>query len=726
MDGAADVVIADGSGDASTLLSQALTAAGLWADLARAVAAAGAPPADLRILVKPELGAFAAGSSTATDPALVEALIDLLHDAGFTNVAVGASRDSWALWLENRDVLVLADLLGYRFTTPNGRAYDIADLSENLAPYAFPTGAVLHGSALARAWGEAQYRIVFAKNRTDERDAYALCLDCLIGVLPIEDKDYHYRYRFGAGEVALELLRATPVDFALIDAIVSAHGSGGARAPCSIDTRTIIASRHLLLADYAGAAKMGLDPYASPINAVALHALGLPARFHIEGNLGCYPNWRNVHPLAAESTRQRDAWVAATRTVKPWLQSLDRDLFPIKHPVNDKLNGVLAPAFAQLDDNPLAFWAMIGLNGYIAAVHRGLEAYATLFRKDSLRRRDVPLGLDLDRFTPADYERIEDELGPMTALVRSLPADANGLRWRYLDEAIVFEFTRVVPLPFEEFVARVDVTRTIQFMNDYIGGVAVPVARDEYGRVTHQAERNLYLPQPNYLVLYQGDVIDVTKLEHARYGAAEHRMAWKTIISQNGSARFDDGIVIFAREDEDTRVSICGRQLFTLPPFWQAVKLDLAPELKTLLVTDAYATFFRRTLANLEAVAEGREVRIGRPWHAPAIGTEPLPLDRAIESFARLKDKIGDRPLAELGALFQQRLAGPQPIAIDADGFRHFKAPAMVIETPSTEGALSDSLWSFIGEIGSVWSDFAAALQKDAATALTQLAREGP
>jgi uncharacterized protein (DUF362 family) len=725
VDGAANVVIADGSGDAAAMLSQALTDAGLWADLARAAAAAGTAPADLRILVKPELGGFAAGPSTATDPALVEALIDLLHDAGFTNVVVGGSRDSWSLWLENRDVLVLADLLGYRFATPKGRAYDIADLGEDLAPFAFPAGAVLHGSSLARAWSEAQYRIVFAKNRTDERDAYALCLDCLIGALPLEDKDYHYRYRFGAGEVALELLRATPVDFALIDAIVSSHGSGGARAPCSIETRTVIASRHLLLADYAGAAKMGLDPYASPVNAAALRALGLPARFRIDGNLACYPNWRNVHPLVCESTRQRDAWVAAARTVKPWLQSLDRDLFPIKHPVDDKLNGALAPVLAQVDDSPLAFWAMIGLNRYVAGVHRSIEAYATLFRKDALRHRDVPLGLDLERFTAADYEVIEDELRPMTALVRSLPTDANGLRWRYLDEAVVFEFTRVVPLPFEEFAARVDVTRTIQFMNDYIGGVAVPVARDEHGRVTHQAERNLYLPQPNYLVLSDGDVIDVTKLEHATYGVAEHRMAWKTIVSQNGSARFDDGIVSFAREDEDTRVSICGRQLFNLPPFWQAVNLDLLPELKTLLVTDAYTTFFRRTLANLEAVAEGREVRIGRAWHDPAIGTELLPLDRAIESFTRLKDKFGGKAPAELVALFRQGSATPQPIAIDADGFRHFKAPATAIAAPSADGALSDALRAFVGEIGAAWRDFAAALQKDAATALTQLAREG-
>src|SRR4051794_17483428 len=148
----ANVVIADGDCDTSALLSKALNHAGLWVDLAHAAARAAVSPANLAILVKPELGAFAPGSPTATDPTLIELFIDLLHDAGFTNVVVAGSRDSSALWVENRDILVLAALLGYRFATPKGRGYDIADLGEDLVPFPFPAGTVLHGSSLARAW----------------------------------------------------------------------------------------------------------------------------------------------------------------------------------------------------------------------------------------------------------------------------------------------------------------------------------------------------------------------------------------------------------------------------------------------------------------------------------------------------------------------------------------------------------------------------------------------
>ena len=42
------------------------------------------------------------------DPALVEALIDLLHDHGYTNVAVVGSADSSALWAGNRDLYALS------------------------------------------------------------------------------------------------------------------------------------------------------------------------------------------------------------------------------------------------------------------------------------------------------------------------------------------------------------------------------------------------------------------------------------------------------------------------------------------------------------------------------------------------------------------------------------------------------------------------------------------
>ena len=93
----------------------------------------------------------------------------------------------------------------------------------------------------------------------------------------------------------------------------------------------------------------------------------------------------------------------------------------------------------------------------------------------------------------------------------------------------MFHYTRTLPIDFDTFVRRVDIARTIQFMNDYLGGVVVPLAHDASGRPVRQAERNIYLPQPNYLALYQGKPIDVSKLEVVEYEADRHRLYWKTI-----------------------------------------------------------------------------------------------------------------------------------------------------------------------------------------------------
>ena len=110
-----------------------------------------------------------------------------------------ARADSSALWAENRDLYALADLLGYRFTTLKERAYDIVDLGDAADRTVFPSDSILHGGGLSHDWLDADVRIVFAKNRTDEAAGYALCLDGLIGVLPLVDKDLHYRQAAACG-----------------------------------------------------------------------------------------------------------------------------------------------------------------------------------------------------------------------------------------------------------------------------------------------------------------------------------------------------------------------------------------------------------------------------------------------------------------------------------------------------------------------------------------------
>lgn len=709
------VVVEDPDAQPPALLARALVQSGFWEALDAAQRYAGVTRDAIRILIKPDLEAFDAGAPTAVNPALVEALIDALHDRGYPRVDLCGTADSSFFWAENRDVAVLADQLGYQYVTPGGHSYDVIDLSEDLVPASFPEGGVLQGSGLGRAWLEATFRICFARNKTDEHEAYALCLNGLLGVLPLVDKDYYYRHRVSAGNAVCDLLRATPVHFAIIDASVSAHGSGGSRAPLALPTGCIIASSNPLLTDFVGALKMGLDPYASPLAATVYRTIHLPERYAIEGNLGPYPGWRNVQPVLIDSYRWHDLLPVAGRLLTPWLQTLNAELFPLKSVVDAKVNPTLSRFFAEPDRAPTALWLLILANYGVGALSQWLEAYRVLYDKDAIRRIQVPLGLDLDSYHEAQYAAIRDELDQLTALLADVPPATEGLRWREVDQATVFEFQRELPIPFDTFVERVDVARTIQFMNDYIGGVVVPTARDAHHRVVRQAERNLYLPQPNYLALYQGKLIDVSKIEVCDYASALHRMYWKTIKSENQSATYDDGVVTFSRTRGGTRVHILGRQLFTLPPFWQAIDLNLAPQLKATLVTHAYKTFFERTCANFEALVEGREIHIGRAWHAPSgpLDTEPLPAER----LERIGGRLGER-LQEMAAQSGLQWSAPDSGArtsarVDEDGFRHFEGKDRSV---APAGVPSSAAWlSLVGAVSDFFSGWSAAVAADVA-----------
>jgi uncharacterized protein (DUF362 family) len=657
------VAIVDDSGlSAAGKLAAALDRAGLWATLRQAQ---GARPADqVRVVIKPELSGFAVGSPAVTDPALVEHLIDLLHDRGFTDSAIVGTADSSTLWAENRDLHALSDLLGYRYVTPRDRGYDIVDLAAAQINDAFPLESALRGCAIARDWRDADVRIVFSKNRTDESSGYALCLDTLIDVLPLTDKDLHYRQRRHPGDVAAALLAAAPVQFCLIDAIVSAHGPGGRRAPVAIHTDTIIAATDLVLADYVAALKMGIDPAVSPLFARAQRGHPLPGRYVVAGSLGCYPDWRNVPSLSLQAARMRQQAETLDRLVEPWLQRLDPELFPLRHPLDARINAALANVLAGHGDDPAGQWLLTLVNTLLGWIDAAVTSYRTLFDKDSLRREAVPLGLDLDGLQEAAFDSLVAELQRLEPVAAAAPRASEQLAWRYQEEAVVFRYTQTLPIDFALFVRHVDIARTIQFMNDYLGGVVMALAYDASGRPVRQAERNIYLPQPNYMILYQGKPIDVSKLEVVEYHDDRHRLYWKTVLSENESARYDDGIATFERAEGGTRVTITGKQQFALPPFWQAFDPDVVPGLKDRMVTHAYQAFFDRTVANFEALVEGRDIRIGRPVDEPA----PPP----VEQLMPLLHRIGEGTMPLLA-----RLAGRHDDfggawhRTDPDGFVH-------------------------------------------------------
>ena len=117
------------------------------------------------------------------------------------------------MWLENRDVQILADTLGYQYATPAGRDYDVIDLSEDVMGGSFKESDTLFESSLSRAWLTADFCILFSKNKTDDETAYFLGLNNLISLLPLRDKDYHYKHRLNQADVLVDLIRHVEIDF---------------------------------------------------------------------------------------------------------------------------------------------------------------------------------------------------------------------------------------------------------------------------------------------------------------------------------------------------------------------------------------------------------------------------------------------------------------------------------------------------------------------------------
>lgn len=627
--------------DKYKILEHALVKSRFWNCLEKRRASLNKPASSMRIVIKPDLELFDVESSTGTDARLVEHLIALLYLKGYSNVTVADSIGSSDLWLENRDVEVLADLAGYRYKTDKGDSYKVVNLSNDLIDGGFRPGSILEGSQLGREWVEADFRITMPKNKTSQEYGYSLGLNCILGVLPLRDKEYHYFHRFDPGDICVELLNVTPVHFSIIDAVVSNHGSNGSCTPKPLHTNTIIASESIILCDFTGAMKMGLDPYSSSVNAKVMRSAGFPKQYKILGDLDLYQGWSNVPVLLVDSVRRRNEYLPAHQMARAWFQTVNKDIFPFKNYVDERINKTLTKLLNEIDSHPLGLIGTTGLNYFIAWCYHSMQAYQILYDKERIARRQTSLGIDLTKFTPEDYSEIINYMEPLAQVVAKTTPDHNGLRWRYLDRSVIFEYKRILPVEFNSFVSHVDISAAVRMMNDNIGGAFAVVKRNRAGKVILQAERNIYLPQPNWMAIFGGDFIDVCKLELVRFEKKRQQIFWRTVASANRSARYDDGIVTFsALPKYGTEITVVARQEFSLPLFWQVFNIDYLPQVKDALVSDSYTTFFSRTIANYEAAFEGRNTGTGKQWDKKA--GEPdsdkphLPVEQLVDAFLKI------------------------------------------------------------------------------------------
>src|SRR5262249_12117931 len=163
------VIAQDAQKSPELLLDDALERSGFWRLFAPDQVHA---KPSLTIAIKPDMDFFDPAAATGTAPHLVEALIQRLLERGYSDVTVVDGCNVDDSWLHNRDPMCVPDLVGYHFSVPAG-PYAVVGAGEQLVRGIFPTGHALHQCGVCAPWVNADVRIVFAKNKTDEELGFA-------------------------------------------------------------------------------------------------------------------------------------------------------------------------------------------------------------------------------------------------------------------------------------------------------------------------------------------------------------------------------------------------------------------------------------------------------------------------------------------------------------------------------------------------------------------------
>jgi methylmalonyl-CoA mutase cobalamin-binding subunit len=688
----------DARGEA--LLDRALESAGFWSMLSKRRASSRKRKNDLSIAIKPDVDVFVIGAATGTDPELVEALVARIRRAGYQNVTLCDGRNKPDRWLHNRDGLCVPDLIGYHFEAPPGEPYNFAwvdDDPRGVPLDAFDTGETLFVNG---AWAQADVRISFAKAKTDDAWGYALTAANLLGLVSTRGDAAHW----SPEDTALQLLRVCPPHFALIDAVTGSHGRAGSRVSRPIETGTVIASPSALLADWHGALKMGADPYVSPLNARALERLGLPDAWTLDGDASPWHGWENPSTTFTEAVRQRARWPELDAFVTAVLQMTDREHFPFRDVIVDQVSSTVLSRLDRVTDARVRDWIETMLASVLAFIATSRETFSTNVTQGDAIQSLAPITLDLAAITRADFDDTARIVATQARVLDGIPEDGRGFRFRTVGGHIHFAAHRLLPLDFADFVSRVDVSASIRNMNDYVGGSWRVIDRDAHGRPTRQAERNIYLPQPNWTGVFGGDVIDVEKLEVMRYTADAHRIDWRTVSSPNASADSDDGSVAFVRTPAgQVDIRITARQRFRLPTLLAAARIERWSGVHGALVADAYGRFFDGTIANLRAAFDGRAFRIGKPPTLSGAMDEGSDLRALLTGAAALVSSIlGWGTPTET----TESSGAGRPVAIDDLGFAHFAGQPGTVTVGTSSGSRLNAAateltpMTFLAELG--------------------------
>ncbi len=302
--------------DKISLLNEVLDLSDFEDNLEKVRASLGKERNDFSISIKPNGSMFVRrdDEGVTTDPILVLALVERLHEKGYSKISVVESSNAYDLTFSNRNAITVMTAMGlnggvHGFTSARtSMESHVASSDGTLLPFQLvDLGAettevkskeMNHGSLkLSTAWLNSDFRISFAKFKTHVYGGYTLLIKNTYGSLPETDKMLHYHKKTGCAMPTIAQLKACPIHFGIIDGITAADGWMGVKWDRAIPRRPgfIISGSNIGETEKIACQIMGVDVDGSLMTKAALEFLSEPAE--LDGEIRPLEKWRNVPKL---------------------------------------------------------------------------------------------------------------------------------------------------------------------------------------------------------------------------------------------------------------------------------------------------------------------------------------------------------------------------------------------------------------------------------------------
>ena len=438
--------------DKISLLNDVLDLAGLEGELETIRESTAKSPEDFCIAIKPNASMFVRrdDDGVTTDPFLVLALVEYLHEKGYPNISVVESSNAYELTYSERNPVTVMTAMGlnggvhaYVSARPEMTAH-VASSDGRLLPYRLvdlgaDTTEVAaddmpsHTLKLATTWLNADFRISFAKFKTHVYGGYTLLVKNTYGSLPEGDKMWHYHRPTGCARPTIVQLKKCPCHFGIIDGVIAADGWMGVKWDRAIPRRPgfILAGRNIAETERIACQVMGVDVERSLMTKDILTLLAEDTR--LDGEIRPLKPWWNVPGFI----------IAGFPMTEKYYQ-----YYRFQQTVTD---GIGTPPFRRKPIG-LALTYILIIPALLYAFHR--RHWLIRKWKDLSLRRKIKTAGSLPKAVRLDLDRLDvPELEVLLACLQSQPEDIPKIyghklyaagKWFLLPDST---FSRVVRIP---------------------------------------------------------------------------------------------------------------------------------------------------------------------------------------------------------------------------------------------------------------------------------------